>query len=100
MKIIQNVELYFETNEIEELSELINEKDIEIIHGLKEENWGQRTIRIYDPDKFIIEIAEPMSNVIIRYYKSGKSLEKISKKTQMPLNTIKTILLKKINANY
>lgn len=55
---IKAVELYFETEDIEAIFDLLKEKRIEMIHGLKEEIWGQRTLRVYDPDKFIRPVAK------------------------------------------
>ena len=89
---IKSVELYFETEDIEEMYKILKEKNVEMIHKLKEEIWGQRTLRIYDPDKFIIEIAEPMKNVVLRFSRSGMSNEEVSKKTMMPLEIIKKII--------
>ena len=86
------LELYFESNKIEEISKIIQEKSIEIIHGLKEEPWGQKTIRFFDPDNFIIEIAEPIERVVSRLSNSGLSHEEISIKTQLPLENVKEIL--------
>lgn len=88
----KNLELYFETSNIEAVWKRIKQKSINLIHGLKEEPWGQRTIRIFDPDNFIIEIAEPLSQVILRFADEGKSYKKISMKTQMPLKAVKKIL--------
>ena len=87
-----NLELYFETNEIDEVWEKIEKRSINLIHGLKEESWGQRTIRFYDPDKFIIEIAEPIEYVILRLYKAGLSEKELSKKMQVPLSTVVKII--------
>lgn len=89
---IKSVELYFETEDIEAVHNLLKEKEIEMIHELKEEIWGQRTLRFYDPDKFIIEVAEPMENVVLRFSESGMSNDEVSKKTQMPLEIVKKII--------
>ena len=87
-----NVELYFETNEIESIWDRVKISKAQIIHPIKEEKWGQRVFRFYDPDKFIIEVAEPMTEVIKRYYKNGLSVDCISTKTQMPIKTIKSLI--------
>ena len=92
---VKNVELYFQSNDIEGIWRKINEKSIEIIHGLKEEPWGQRTFRIFDPDKFMIEIAESMNDVILRLSKAGLSEKEISKKTQMSIEAVKKALKEK-----
>lgn len=89
-----NVELYFETVNIESIWLKIISSKVEIIHSIKEESWGQRVFRFYDPDKFIIEVAEPMSEVIKRFHQRGLLEENISKKTQMPLEAVKKCLSK------
>ena len=55
-----NFELYFEHNNIEQFEEKLKENNVKFIHNLKEQPWGQKVIRIYDPDNNIIEIGEPM----------------------------------------
>lgn len=92
----KNAELYFETRNIEKVWSAINQDgNIEIIHNIKEENWGQKTIRIFDPDKFIIEIAEPMDQVVERLSSLNWEVEKIANKTQLPISEVKKILRKK-----
>ena len=91
-KGIKAIELYFQTGNVETVYNILKGKNVEMIHGLKEENWGQKTIRFYDPDKFIIEVAEPIENVVLRFSKSGMSDEEVSKKTQMPLEIVKKII--------
>lgn len=88
---IKNVELYFETNNIETIWNMIKAKDIEVIHGLQEEPWGQRTLRILDPDNYIIEIAEPLDQVVLRFIKAGLTDSEVAKKTQMPIEFIKAL---------
>ena len=41
---------------------------------LKEDEWGQRSIRFYDPDKHIIDVGESMKVVIKRFLLSGVSV--------------------------
>ncbi|RKX68718.1 hypothetical protein DRP43_05215, partial [candidate division TA06 bacterium] len=38
----------------------IKSKNIEFLHEIHEEPWGQRTIRFFDPDNHLIEIGEPL----------------------------------------
>ena len=89
----KHVELYFETTDIYETWKKIMSLDVEIIHELKEESWGQRTIRMYDPDNYIIEVAEPMEMVIKRLHETTKmSVDEISRKTQLPIESVREIL--------
>ena len=86
------IELYFETSNINKAWGLLNNEDINIIHELKEEDWGQKTFRLFDPDNNIVEVAEKMNNVVRRYNRMGYDITEISKKTQMPMENIQRIL--------
>ena len=54
--------LYFVENDLESFAEKLKNYslDIQYVHELKEYSWGQRAIRIYDPDMHMIEIGESM----------------------------------------
>ncbi|MBK5133857.1 lactoylglutation lyase [Candidatus Bathyarchaeota archaeon] len=64
-------------------------EDIKIIHDIREQPWGQRVFRIYDPDNHIIEFTESMTSVVLRLHSKGIKTEEISKKTMMPPEFIK-----------
>lgn len=86
------MELYFEIKDIIKILQEVNKKNIKKIHGLKEEPWGQRVFRILDPDGFIIEIAEPMEEVVKRFHRDGYSADDISTKTQLDRETVKNMI--------
>jgi catechol 2,3-dioxygenase-like lactoylglutathione lyase family enzyme len=56
-------ELYFVENNLEEFQKKLEESsfEIEYVHKLKEYDWGQKAIRIYDLDGHMIEIGETPS---------------------------------------
>lgn len=58
-------ELYFIENDLEGFQEKLNQSPFEIryVHPLKMHPWGQRAIRIYDPDGHMIEVGEPLNNI-------------------------------------
>lgn len=89
-----DAELYFEENNIDLfLKKLENSSyEIEYINKCIEHDWGQRVIRIYDPDRHIIEIGEAMDFVARRFLKEGMSPEETAAKTQLPLDRIKEML--------
>ncbi len=58
LKKANNFELYFETKDLEKVVQELKDIQIEFVHGIKEQPWGQRVARIYDPDHHIIEIGE------------------------------------------
>jgi len=88
----RNVEIYFEIEDINTLFDRIQNENIDFVHEIKEQPWGQRCFRIYDPDKHIIEFGEPMPIVIQRFSSQGISIEEIVKKTLMPLDIVKKVL--------
>lgn len=78
-----NFELYFETEEISKVHNEMKEVGVEFIHEIREQPWGQRVMRFYDPDYHIIEVGESMESVVIRYFRSGMTVEGICKKTSL-----------------
>lgn len=88
-----NVEIYFETENLDELYKRLVE-EIRVIHSIQEHPWGQRAFRIYDPDNHILEFAESMESVVLRLNMQGLSLEEIAKKSMMPMEFIRITLKK------
>ncbi|MGB9927189.1 MAG: VOC family protein [Methanosarcina sp.] len=88
-----NMELYFEEEDLDDfLQKLKGIDSIKYVHELKEQPWGQRVIRFYDPDMHIIEVGEPMHSVIKRLLDNGLSVEETSKKTLMPEAFVKQFI--------
>jgi len=87
-----NTEIYYESDNIDELFKRLIERDVKVIHSIREQPWGQRGFRIYDPDNHIIEFAESMVNVVLRLALKGFNLEEIAKKSEMQIEFIKTVL--------
>lgn len=77
-------ELYFETEKIDEIYHELNDIQVEFLHGIEEQPWGQKVLRFYDPDKHLVEIGETMEGVVIRLYIQGQTIDEIAKKTGMP----------------
>ena len=88
-----DAELYFEENELDTFLEKLNRypQEIRFLNPLTEHGWGQRVIRLYDPDGHLIEVGEPMEAVAKRLYKSGLSPEETAAKTHYPLEYVKEI---------
>lgn len=55
-----NAELYFEETDLDAFMEKLEKSTfpIEYINKCMEGDWGRRMIRIYDPDRHVIEISE------------------------------------------
>lgn len=86
------VELYFESDELENIQNKLETIDASFLHKIREQPWGQRVMRFYDLDGYIIEVGEPMDVVIIRYYKKGMDPEQISNCTSMPMEIVDIVL--------
>lgn len=58
-----DTELYFEEKDIDGMLKKLDESpyEIEYINRDLKHSWGQRVIRLYDPDGHVIEIGEPMN---------------------------------------
>lgn len=87
-----NGELYFETDEIEPFYQRLREAGVEFIHVIQEQPWGQRVMRLYDPDGHIIEVGEPMETAIRRFYQQGWSIDQIAEKTGMPREWVEQVI--------
>ena len=86
------LELYFETDDLDNIYKNLSDNNIEFVHGIIEQPWGSRAFRAYDPDRNIVEIAEPMDAVTMRLFKNGMTLEEVAEKTGTPIDTVKKIV--------
>jgi hypothetical protein len=77
-------ELTFETDEIDSVQQRLESGAVEFIHPMREQPWGQRVLRVYDPDGHVIEIGEAMEMVVRRLQGQGLLLGQICEKTGMP----------------
>lgn len=88
-----DAELYFEENDIDVFLQKLETSNLPITYLNKciEHDWGQRVIRIYDPDQHVIEIGESLEYVARRFLKTGMTVEQVAKKTQLPLSQVEII---------
>ena len=88
-----NFELYFEVEDLDFWQKRIEDTPgIEFIHKAKEYPWGQRVIRFYDYDSYIIEVAESMESVAKRFLSQGLSVEETAQRTMFPVEFVKNLL--------
>lgn len=87
------VELYFEENNLDRFLQKLEAypEPIRYLNPLKEHDWGQRVVRIYDPDGHVIEVGESLDYVARRYYQNGMAVEDVAKKTQLSLEHVKLV---------
>jgi predicted enzyme related to lactoylglutathione lyase len=87
-----NFQLYFEVENLDYWQNKIeNLEDIEFLHKAKEYPWGQRVMRFYDYDNYIIEVAESMESVAKRFLSQGLSVEETAKRTMFPIEFLKRL---------
>jgi catechol 2,3-dioxygenase-like lactoylglutathione lyase family enzyme len=89
---INRFELYFETENLQDVYTTLKGRKTYFLHDIHEEPWGQRTIRFFDPDNHLIEIGESMKQFVSRFYKMGMSVEEVSSRTSVPIDEIKRLL--------
>lgn len=57
-----NLVLYFEDDELDATFDRIGDQ-LNVIHDIQQQKWGQRVFRFYDPDGHIVEVGEPQKPV-------------------------------------
>jgi len=86
------LELYFKSEDLNRLQEKLDSINTKFLHRIQEQPWGQRVMRFYDPDGYIIEVGEPLEFVVRRFAQEGFSPEEVSQKSSMPLEFVETVL--------
>lgn len=88
-----NFQLYFEVENLDYwLDKISNTEGIEFIHKAKEYPWGQRVMRFYDYDKYIVEVSESMASVVRRFLAEGLSVEETAERTMFPVDFVKSLV--------
>lgn len=86
-------ELYFEEDNFDAFLQKLERMDgIDYVHEAVEFPWGQRGIRLRDPDGHIIEVGENMKSVAKRFLDSGMTEEQIAVRMDVPVKTVKAFL--------
>jgi catechol 2,3-dioxygenase-like lactoylglutathione lyase family enzyme len=85
-------ELYFETEHIDQVAQILNSTRLNFLHELIEEPWGQRTIRFFDPEENLLEIAESLHGFVSRMRTEGMSVDAIAEKTGIKSDDVKKII--------
>lgn len=88
-----NFQLYFEVEDLDAWEDKLKALEgIEFLHGIKEYPWGQRVMRFYDYDKYIVETAESMESVAKRFLSQGLSAEETAERTMLPVGFVEQFL--------
>lgn len=89
---VNRFELYFESENIEKDYKKLKTADVRFLHEIKEESWGQRTMRFFDPDDHLIEVGEPLEVFVLRLYQQQGSIQLVHEKTGVPMEMIRQII--------
>ena len=81
-------EVYFEEDDFDEFADRLKECGVEYVHPVKEHAWGQRVVRIYDPDRHIIEVGENLKTVCKRFLNSGMTPEQTAERMDVPVKFV------------
>ena len=93
LKESNNMELFFEEEDFDGfLTKIEKCPDVKCMHNVVEYPWGQRVIRIYDPDMHIIEVGEEMKMVVRRFLDSGLSMEQTSERMGVSVEDLEKLL--------
>lgn len=81
-------EVYFEEEDFDKFADHLKECEVKYVHPIKEHSWGQRVVRIYDPDRHIIEIGENMKVVCKRFLNQGMTPEQVAERMDVPMKFV------------
>lgn len=87
-----DAEMYFEEEDFDGFLEKIAALEVERVGEDLEMPWGQKVIRLYDPDKHIVEIGEDMKVMMKRLHATGLSIQQLSEKTFMSPKKVERML--------
>ena len=86
-------ELYFEAEDFDAfLKPLQDCPDVELVRPPVEHRWGQRAVRLYDPDRHIVEVGEPLARVCRRFLDGGLSQEGVARRMDISLADVQELL--------
>lgn len=85
------MEIYFETDDLDAAVRLFEEAGVTFVHPLREQPWGQRVVRVYDPDGHVVEVGEPIPVFVARFLAQGMSEEETAECTSVPLDVVRQI---------
>lgn len=85
-------EVYFEEDDLPLVEQKLKDANAPFVHGIVEQPWGQRVLRVRDPDGHIVEVGETMTAVVRRLHDGGAAMDAISARTGLPESFIRQAL--------
>jgi len=90
----KNLELSFETENFNDVLTTLEVHAPKLLHETHEEDWGQRTIRFFDPEDNLIEIGESIPAFVRRLHAEGLNIDDVAEKTGVPKELVLQYLKK------
>ncbi len=83
-----DAELYFEENDMDGFLARLQKQEppVSYVNESMEHDWGQRVVRLYDPDRHVIEVGESMNFVARRFLNMGMTAEQTAEKHSFRLS--------------
>lgn len=88
-----DAELYYEADDFDAFLKVLDQHpEVELAHPPQEHSWGQRAVRLYDPDRHIIEVGERMDRVARRFFAGGLNEEGVARRMDISLEYARELL--------
>ena len=88
-----DAEVYFETVDFDGFLKTLDAMpQVELVCPPLEHRWGQRVVRLYDPDRHIVEVGESMVRVCRRFLDGGLNEEGIARRMDVSLDFVRACL--------
>lgn len=88
-------ELCFEADsvaEFERVSSAMTTSGARLLHPVREEAWGQRTLRVFDPDGHLLEWGESIPCFVRRLHGSGLDVAAVARRTGVAIDAVERML--------
>ena len=88
-----DAEMYYVADDFDAfLTILKDHPEADLVRPPVEHRWGQRAVRLYDPDGHIIEVGESLSKVAKRFRDSGLHEEGVARRMDISLEYARDLL--------
>lgn len=88
-----DAEMYYVAEDFDAfLGVLKNHPEIRLVRPPLEHRWGQRAVRLYDPDGHIIEVGESLDKVAKRFRDGGLNEEGVARRMDVSLEYARELL--------
>lgn len=88
-----DAEMYYVAEDFDAFLDTLKEhSETELVCPPLEHRWGQRVVRLYDPDRHIIEVGESLNKVAKRFRDGGLNEEGVARRMDISMGYAKELL--------